>query len=34
LINNLSHELKQVWPQDLDQLTLNLPLMGRWGVLP
>ena len=34
LINNLSDELKQVWPQDSDQLTLHLPLMGRWGVLP
>ncbi len=34
LINNLSHELKQVWPKDSDQLTLHLPLMGRWGFLP
>lgn len=34
LINNLSDELNQVWPKNSDQLTLHLPLMGRWGVLP
>ena len=32
LIGNLSDELNQVWPQNSDQLTLQLPLMGRWGV--
>ena len=34
LINTLAYELNQVWPQNSDQLTLHLPLMGRWGVLP
>ena len=34
LRNTISDELSQIWPQDSDQLTLQLPLMGRWGILP
>ncbi|QNI55469.1 methyltransferase domain protein [Synechococcus sp. BIOS-E4-1] len=34
LITNLSEELNEIWPQDSAQLTLQLPLMGRWGVFP
>ena len=34
LIDDLSDELSQVWPQGSERLTLNFPLMGRWGLVP
>ena len=34
LVNTLSEELNQLWPEDDERLTLQFPLMGRWGRLP
>ena len=34
LVNTLSEELNQLWPEDDEWLTLQFPLMGRWGHLP
>ena len=34
LVNTLSEELNQLWPEDDERLTLRFPLMGRWGRLP
>ena len=34
LVNTLSEELNQLWPEDDERLTLQFPLMGRWGHLP
>jgi len=33
LVNTLSEELNQLWPEDDERLTLQFPLMGRWGLL-
>ena len=34
LVNTLSEELNQLWPEDDERLILQFPLMGRWGRLP
>ena len=34
LVTTLSEELNQLWPEDCERLTLQFPLMGRWGRLP